>query len=115
MGIDKSLMKGSTTMLILGMLDNEDMYGYQMIEELKNRSENIFEFKAGTLYPLLHSLVKDDVLEQYEKESDNGKIRKYYHLTKKGKELLEEKKQEWKNFASTVNGVLEGRAFFGAV
>ena len=56
MAIDKSLISGSTTMLILRLLENKDMYGYEMIENLEKKSENIFTLKAGTLYPLLHSL-----------------------------------------------------------
>ena len=54
MAIDKSLLSGSTTMLVLKLLDGQDMYGYQMIEELAKRSDHTFELKAGTLYPLLH-------------------------------------------------------------
>ncbi len=55
MAIDKSLLTGSTTMLILKLLEEADMYGYQMIEELTQKSKNVFALKAGTLYPLLHS------------------------------------------------------------
>jgi transcriptional regulator, PadR family len=56
MAIDKSLLTGSTTMLILRLLEEADMYGYQMIEELSKKSNNVFALKAGTLYPLLHNL-----------------------------------------------------------
>ena len=56
MPVDKALLSGSTAMLILSIIENEDMYGYQMIETLREKSNNIFDFKAGTLYPLLHSL-----------------------------------------------------------
>ena len=56
MNVDKSLISGSTTMLLLKLLAEKDMYGYEMIEVLRERSENVFELKAGTLYPLLHSL-----------------------------------------------------------
>ena len=51
MAIDKSLVSGSTSMLILRLLEEKDMYGYEMIEELRRKSENVFELKAGTLYP----------------------------------------------------------------
>ena len=56
MSMDKSLLAGSTTMLVLKLLDGQDMYGYQMIEELARRSDHAFALKTGTLYPLLHSL-----------------------------------------------------------
>lgn len=57
--IDKSLLSGSTTLLLLQLLSEKDMYGYEMIETLRDRSQNIFELKAGTLYPLLHGLEEE--------------------------------------------------------
>ena len=53
--LNKSLIQGSLSMLILRLLDEKDMYGYEMIETLRSRSENVFELKAGSLYPLLHT------------------------------------------------------------
>ena len=61
MTVDKSLLAGSTTMLVLKLLDGQDMYGYQMIEELSRRSERAFALKTGTLYPLLHSLEEKEL------------------------------------------------------
>ena len=75
MSIDKSLVSGSMSMLILRLLSDKDMYGYEMIDSLRKRSENVFELKAGTLYPLLHSLEDKNLLTSYEQES-SGKIRK---------------------------------------
>ena len=54
MAIDKMLIAGSTGMMLLKLLSEKDMYGYEMIETLRERSQNVFELKAGTLYPLLH-------------------------------------------------------------
>ena len=56
MSIDRSLVSGSTAMLLLRLLEDKDMYGYEMIETLEQKSNNVFTLKAGTLYPLLHSL-----------------------------------------------------------
>lgn len=108
MKIDKSLMTGSTTMLILKLLDSSDMYGYQMIEELERRSENVFTLKAGTLYPILHGLEQQGMVESYDQFADSVRPRKYYRLTKRGKELFQEKKSEWMTFTSVVNRVLGG-------
>lgn len=58
MTVDKSLLAGSTTMLVLKLLDGQDMYGYQMIEELSRRSERAFALKTGTLYPCCTHLRK---------------------------------------------------------
>ena len=76
MTVDKSLLAGSTTMLVLKLLDGQDMYGYQMIEELSRRSERAFALKTGTLYPLLHSLEEKELIRSYEKDAVS-----YTHLT----------------------------------
>ncbi len=108
MKVDKSLLSGSTTMLILRLLETEDMYGYQMIEQLERQSNNIFILKAGTLYPLLHSLEQKGMVESYEVDADNARPRKYYHITKSGKKLLGDKKSEWETYKTAVNQVMGG-------
>ena len=60
---DKSLLSGSTTLLLLQLLSEREMYGYEMIETLRDRSQNVFELKAGTLYPLLHGLEEKGFLD----------------------------------------------------
>ncbi|MEN8908348.1 MAG: helix-turn-helix transcriptional regulator [Clostridiales bacterium] len=108
MKIDKSLISGSTTMLILKLLETNDMYGYKMIEELERLSENVFTLKAGTLYPLLHNLEQKNMIESYTKLSENERSRKYYKITRQGQTFLKEKKSEWNAYISTVNKVLGG-------
>ena len=81
------------------------MYGYEMIETLRKRSENVFELKAGTLYPLLHSLEDKGYLTCYEQEA-SGKVRKYYGITKEGRKFLEKKRDEWEQYAKAVTNVL---------
>ncbi|GGF85708.1 PadR family transcriptional regulator [Paenibacillus aceti] len=108
MRVDKSLMSGSTTMLILKLLDLKDMYGYQMIQELALRSENVFSLKAGTLYPILHSLEQQGMIESYEQVSDQQRPRKYYRITLKGKEAFKEQQAQWKEYTAIVNRVLGG-------
>lgn len=105
MAIDKSLMSGSTTMLLLKLLSEKDMYGYEMIETLRQRSQNVFELKAGTLYPLLHGLEEKHLLTVYEKEV-TGKIRKYYSITKEGRTVLTQKQTEWKEYSQAVLNVM---------
>ena len=104
--IDKSLLSGSTSMLVLALLRESDKYGYQMITELALRSDNTFELKEGTLYPVLHSLEKDGALKSYDKQAPNGKMRKYYSITKQGLVLLDEKTGQWNTFAKAVNSTL---------
>lgn len=105
MAIDKSLISGSTSMLILRLLEDGDMYGYEMIETLEAKSNNVFTLKAGTLYPLLHSLEEKHFLTSYESEA-GGKIRKYYSITKGGRKYLKSKKEEWQEYQAAVVNVL---------
>ena len=76
-----------------------------MIDTLAQRSNNVFELRAGTLYPLLRSLVNQKCLSSYEEEV-NGKIRKYYTLTSIGKALLEEKQKTWREYSDAVLSVI---------
>lgn len=62
MASDKKTAAGNTSMLLLQLLSERDMYGYEMIETLGKRSENLFELKAGTLYPLLHTMESQKLL-----------------------------------------------------
>lgn len=105
MPIDKSLISGSTSMLLLRLLEEKDMYGYEMIETLEKKSNNVFTLKAGTLYPLLHSLEGKNYLTSYENEV-NGKVRKYYSITRSGRKYLKDKKDEWNEYQSAVLNVL---------
>lgn len=105
MADEKSLISGSMTMLLLKLLDEKDMYGYEMIETLRKKSNNVFELKAGTLYPLLHGLEEKGVLKSYEQDFA-GKTRKYYSITKEGKGLLEKKTKEWNEYQTAVCNVL---------
>jgi DNA-binding PadR family transcriptional regulator len=105
MAVDKSLLSGSMTLLLLKLLEEKDMYGYEMIETLRERSNNVFELKAGTLYPLLHGMEKSQLLKSYEEEY-LGKTRKYYSITKEGKKTLEKKKAEWNEYQTAMSGVL---------
>ena len=107
MKIDKSLMSGSTTLLILSLLDREEMYGYQMITELARRSNRTFEMREGTLYPILHALEAERLVTVKEREAD-GRVRKYYRITKKGRKALEDKKAEWAVFTEQVNAIIHG-------
>ena len=110
MKFDKGLMAGGSTLMVLALLEKRDMYGYQMIEELARRSNDVFQMKEGTLYPILHGLEKEKYLTSYQQEAPTGLMRKYYRLTRRGRELLTDKKQEWNAFQQGVGDVLSGGA-----
>ena len=105
MEFDKGLVGGSTPLLVLTLLEREDMYGYQIIKELERRSENAFQFKEGTLYPVLKKLEHGGLVTAYEADA-NGRTRKYYHITPSGLKHLAEEKEAWARYAHGVNSVL---------
>lgn len=108
MASEKNALSGNTKMLILKLLDAKDMYGYQIIEELSQESQNVFNLKTGTLYPLLHGLENDGSVVSYDENAENQRVRKYYRLTSKGKGLLAKKQHEWAEYANAVNRVMKG-------
>ena len=96
---------GGMDLLILHLLAERDMYGYEMVTELASRSNEVFQLKEGTLYPLLHRLEKDGSVSAYE-EKKEGRVRRYYRLTRKGGEKLRERTEAWEKYAGAVNAVL---------
>ncbi|MCA0758244.1 PadR family transcriptional regulator [Paenibacillus sp. N4] len=110
MKINKELMKGSTVILILTLLNQKEMYGYEMAKEIERRSSGLFTFKEGTLYPILHTLEVERLVEAFWHE-EGGRKRKYYRLTDEGRLQLAKKKKEWTLFRTTVDQVIgEGQA-----
>lgn len=109
--MDKTLVTRSTGMLLLKLIESEDMYGYQMIEELARRSDDTFTLKAGTLYPMLHDLEKAGLITAYEKTADTGRVRKYYSITKAGRAELSAKTREWREFSRALDKVLGGVSY----
>ena len=101
---DKTLLSGSTTLLVLSLLSEGDKYGYEMIAELDRRSDHTFALKEGTLYPILHALERDGAVRGYQAEAPTGRVRK------KGLRALEAQKKEWRTFTAAVNAVLSGAA-----
>jgi len=103
----RELLKGNTETLLLSLLKNQSMYGYQIIKEIEKRSQGYFRFKEGTLYPALHRLEADGLVRGRWERLPSGKERRYYHLTEKGLKLLGEKVAEWQGFSLAVNLVTQ--------
>ena len=103
---NRELVKGSTSLLLLQLLGERDMYGYELVKELEKRSANEVSFKEGTLYPALHKLEKQEYVEYYWQEQEKGPARKYYRITDAGRAMFQEKTQEWHDFVSVMNKVM---------
>ena len=103
---ESDLRRGSVSVLILNLLDEKPMYGYQLSKELRRRSKGYFEFKEGTLYPALHRLEQEGLVSGQWEVVEEGPSRKYYHLTDKGREELSRSRQEWTTFADRLLALL---------
>lgn len=108
MEIDKGLIGGSTNLLLLSLLEETDMYGYEIIKKLELKSDKTFQFKEGTLYPVLHKLENKGYVKSYMSKGDTGKERKYYQITNSGKKQLAEEKEKWDRFSVSINKVIGG-------
>jgi PadR family transcriptional regulator, regulatory protein PadR len=105
---DRELLKGSIALLILKLLSEREMYGYEIIQEAARRSGDAFQFKEGTLYPALHQLHKRGYLRSEWRVGKNGRQRKYYSLTGKGRKVALESQRSWVFFTDAVNAILSG-------
>jgi len=115
MKLNKELVKGSTAMLVLSVLEKQDMYGYQIIKTVALLSDDVFSMNEGTLYPILHALEKNGDLSAYWSDTDVGtRRRRYYAITAQGKKVLAEQKQQWETYSAAVGKVLGGASLVGA-
>ena len=96
---------GGLDLLILSLLSEREMYGYEIVTELAKRSDETFMLREGTLYPLLHRLEQEGAVAAREDKA-GGRPRRYYRLTKKGGEKLAEREAEWTRYSTAVNAVL---------
>lgn len=105
--MDAELIKGTLSLLILSLLKRRAMYGYELAATAREKTGGAFEWKAGSLYPSLHKLEKDGLVEAEWQGKPEGRQRKYYHLTENGQAALTEKIRAWTNISQAVNQVLE--------
>ena len=105
---ERQLKKGVFEILVLKLLSEGEKYGYELLLELKERGGELFAVKEGTLYPILYRLEDDGLASSRWSRPEGREVsRKYYSITPKGKEELEELKELWKSFEKGVSGILE--------
>ncbi len=91
----KSLVAASSKPLILGILQEGKSYGYNIIQRVKDISNGKIEWADGMLYPVLHRLEKEKLIQSEWILSDEGRHRKYYSITEEGKAALHTEKANW--------------------
>jgi transcriptional regulator len=97
--------KGTLPTLILEALAHEPSHGYRIAQTIKQRSQGILDFKEGTLYPALHKLENEGLVEPYEGE-EKGRPRRYYRITKSGRGALAKDRAEWQALSQAVTTIL---------
>lgn len=100
------IRKGSTEILVMSLLVERPMYGYEISQELAERSGGYFELKEGLLYPTLHKMQQKGLLVS-EWQTVDGRPRKYYSLTRAGRKVLRDQSEEWKIFLEKMNALLK--------
>jgi DNA-binding PadR family transcriptional regulator len=104
--IGGDILKGNTLTMILTLLQEEPMYGFRIAKEIGRRSEGTLRFREGLLYPALHQLEKEGLVESEWHFSNQGPRRKYYRLTLKGRKEAIRLQTRWWAFSNAVNLVL---------
>jgi PadR family transcriptional regulator, regulatory protein PadR len=97
--------KGTLPTLILETLEREPTHGYRIAQQIKERSQGVLDFKEGTLYPALHKLENDGLVESYE-GVEKGRPRRYYRITKSGRAILAKDRVEWRQLSRAVTLLL---------
>ena len=97
--------KGTLPTLILEALEQGPSHGYRIAQGIKERSQGVLDFKEGTLYPALHKLENEGLVESYE-EVEKGRPRRYYRITESGRAVLAKDRAEWKELSQAVTFIL---------
>jgi PadR family transcriptional regulator, regulatory protein PadR len=101
-------VNGIPEMLVLRLLSHEEMYGYQLVEALRRRSDEMFQFGEGSLYPILHKLAASGCLTS-RREVVGGRPRHYYRTSPKGRKQLEEMSEVWRGVVRGTKAILGGQ------
>ncbi len=98
--------RGTVELIILSVLTQKDMYGYELVKTISDKSENNFELPLGTLYPVLYRFVENGLISDRD-EVVNKRLRKYYHLEEKGKEYYHKLLEDYKKVSLGVELILK--------
>ena len=108
MRLDAQLLKGTTPLLVLTVIGDGELYGYEIAQRIRENSGGAFVPSEGSLYPALHRLEADGALTGAWRASDRGPRRRYYKLTSKGRGLLAENRDRFAAFVAGVRGITAG-------
>ena len=105
MDVGKDLVAASATPLVLAILSEGDSYGYAIIKRVAELSGGHLQWTDGMLYPVLHRLERQGLVSAKWGESETGRRRKYYRITKEGKAQLAAQRKQWQVVDGTLRGL----------
>lgn len=106
MGIRENLKRGTVELLLLTLLAEEDMYGYQLSQELDKRSQGLFELQEGSMYPTLYRMIDKGLISDRHEKAGKRRVRVYYHMEPQGKAYLQEIFKEYEDLTQGIYNVL---------
>jgi DNA-binding PadR family transcriptional regulator len=98
----KDMVAASAKPLLLSILAEGESYGYEIIQKVRVLSGGQIEWSDGMLYPVLHRLERDGLIESEWKEADTGRQRKYYFISRDGRKVLKTERQQWLTVHNTL-------------
>jgi PadR family transcriptional regulator PadR len=104
--LKKQTLDGNVETLLLAVLEKGPSYGYAIVQDINERAQGLLEMGEGTIYPVLHRLEERDLIAATWRTAENGRQRKYYRLTPKGKKALAENCRQWQLMSSVMEKVL---------
>ena len=110
MKIERELMRGAGPVAVLRLLESGEKYGYELVQLLEKQSDGVLAMGQSTLYPLLYNLEAKGLIAGRNEVADNGRPRKYYRLTGRGKKRLAKEMQQWESLSIAMGklGIVGG-------
>jgi PadR family transcriptional regulator PadR len=108
MNFDREFLTGNLSTLILALLGERPMYGYEILQEAERRSASQLHMKEGSLYPALHQMERGGLLVAEWRQAPTGRSRKYYRLTARGRRAAASKRRQWETMAAAMRTILGG-------
>jgi PadR family transcriptional regulator, regulatory protein PadR len=109
MRFDRELLKGNTATVVLAILSDRPLHGYQIAKEMRHRSDDALELGQGVLYPILHRLEERGLIRGEWEQASGGPSRKRYAITRRGRSDLAARRTEWDAFSRAMSQVLGSR------
>lgn len=105
MRIERELMRGAGPVAVLKLLEQREMYGYELVDALTKRTDGVLALGQATLYPMLYNLEAKGWLAASERTAPSGRQRKYYRLTDEGRAQLVQQTEQWEGLARAMQSL----------